>query len=68
MRREFSVSLRHAHGLFPQCLRSVAFCKVNLLLNILRQRADGFHELETVLHPVDLCDLLAFGARDRAFT
>jgi 4-diphosphocytidyl-2-C-methyl-D-erythritol kinase len=35
-------------------------CKVNLLLNVLRKRADGFHELETVLHPVNVCDLLSF--------
>ncbi len=35
-------------------------CKVNLLLNILRKRADGFHELETVMHPVNLCDRLSF--------
>jgi 4-diphosphocytidyl-2-C-methyl-D-erythritol kinase len=35
-------------------------CKVNLLLNILSKRADGFHELETVMHPVKLHDLLSF--------
>jgi len=35
-------------------------CKVNLLLNILGQRADGFHELETVMQPVALCDELSF--------
>jgi 4-diphosphocytidyl-2-C-methyl-D-erythritol kinase len=35
-------------------------CKVNLLLNILGKRPDGFHELETVMHPVSLCDQLAF--------
>ncbi len=35
-------------------------CKVNLLLNILGRRADGYHELETVLHPVNLCDDLSF--------
>jgi 4-diphosphocytidyl-2-C-methyl-D-erythritol kinase len=35
-------------------------CKVNLLLNVLGQRPDGFHELETVLHPVNLCDQLTF--------
>jgi 4-diphosphocytidyl-2-C-methyl-D-erythritol kinase len=35
-------------------------CKVNLLLNILGQRPDGFHELETVMQPVKLCDRLAF--------
>src|SRR6266566_4718620 len=35
-------------------------CKVNLLLNILGKRADGFHELETVFHPVNVCDHLRF--------
>ncbi|MGD1085496.1 MAG: 4-(cytidine 5'-diphospho)-2-C-methyl-D-erythritol kinase [Verrucomicrobiota bacterium] len=43
-------------------------CKVNLLLNILGKRPDGFHELETVLHPVGLDDSLTFqrqGARTR---
>jgi 4-diphosphocytidyl-2-C-methyl-D-erythritol kinase len=32
--------------------------KINLLLNILGKRADGFHELETVLHPVAIFDEL----------
>jgi 4-diphosphocytidyl-2-C-methyl-D-erythritol kinase len=40
-------------------LEKKSFCKVNLLLNILGRRADGFHELETVLHPVNLCDQLS---------
>jgi 4-diphosphocytidyl-2-C-methyl-D-erythritol kinase len=35
-------------------------CKVNLLLNILGRRSDGFHELETILHPVNVCDRLIF--------
>jgi 4-diphosphocytidyl-2-C-methyl-D-erythritol kinase len=35
-------------------------CKVNLILNILGKRPDGFHELETVLHPVNLHDSLSF--------
>ncbi len=35
-------------------------CKVNLLLNILGKRADGFHELETVMHPIAVCDMLNF--------
>jgi 4-diphosphocytidyl-2-C-methyl-D-erythritol kinase len=35
-------------------------CKVNLLLNILGKRADGFHELETVMHPVNVFDELSF--------
>jgi len=40
-----------------------SFCKVNLLLNILGKRPDGFHALETVMQPVNLRDLLTF---DRA--
>ncbi len=35
-------------------------CKVNLLLNILGKRADGFHELETVMQPVNICDEMVF--------
>ena len=35
-------------------------CKVNLLLNILGRRADGFHELETVLYPLPVFDRLIF--------
>jgi 4-diphosphocytidyl-2-C-methyl-D-erythritol kinase len=35
-------------------------CKVNLLLNILGRRPDGFHELETLMHPVPLYDELNF--------
>jgi 4-diphosphocytidyl-2-C-methyl-D-erythritol kinase len=38
-------------------------CKVNLLLNILGKRPDGFHELETVMQPVNLCDELTFERR-----
>lgn len=35
-------------------------CKVNLLLNILGKRPDGYHELETLMHPVALVDRLVF--------
>src|ERR1051325_1282431 len=35
-------------------------CKVNLLLNILGKRPDGFHELETVMHPINVFDELSF--------
>jgi len=51
----------------PVCGKSIAVslekpspCKVNLLLNILGRRPDGFHELETVLHPVRVFDRLSF--------
>jgi 4-diphosphocytidyl-2-C-methyl-D-erythritol kinase len=41
-------------------LETKSHCKVNLLLNILGRRADGYHELETVLHPVNVFDELNF--------
>lgn len=41
-------------------LEKPSSCKVNLLLNILGKRADGFHELETVMQPVNVCDRLTF--------
>lgn len=33
-------------------------CKVNFLLNILGKRPDGYHDLETVFHPVRVFDVL----------
>jgi len=41
-------------------LEKSSHCKVNLLLNILGRRADGFHELETVMQPVRVFDRLTF--------
>lgn len=41
-------------------LEKTSCCKVNLLLNILGKRPDGFHELETLMHPVPLHDRLTF--------
>ena len=46
--------------LILQTLEKHSFCKVNLLLNILGKRLDGFHELETVMHPVFIFDNLSF--------
>jgi 4-diphosphocytidyl-2-C-methyl-D-erythritol kinase len=41
-------------------LKKKSPCKVNLLLNILGKRPDGFHELETVMQPVNLFDEIYF--------
>src|ERR1700679_2856216 len=41
-------------------MRLTSPCKVNLLLNILGRRPDGFHEIETVMQPVNFCDELYF--------
>jgi 4-diphosphocytidyl-2-C-methyl-D-erythritol kinase len=51
-------------------LEKTSCCKVNLLLNILGKRPDGFHDLETVMHPVGLHDRLSFdrGGREIKLT
>ena len=45
---------------FVAMLRRESPCKINLLLNILGRRPDGFHELETLFHHVPLTDELRF--------
>ncbi len=49
-------------------LQRTSPCKVNLLLNLLGLRADGFHELETVMQPVPLTDELEFSAQPSGIT
>lgn len=34
--------------------------KINLGLNILRKREDGYHDIETFFYPINLCDTLTF--------
>ena len=41
-------------------IQKLSPCKINLLLNILGKRDDGFHELETILMPVPLYDELSY--------
>jgi 4-diphosphocytidyl-2-C-methyl-D-erythritol kinase len=38
-----------------------SFAKLNLHLEVLRRRTDGYHELRTVFQVVDLCDLVRIG-------
>lgn len=51
---QYPVSSHHHHSL----LNMVLFpnCKINLGLTIIRKRADGYHDLETVFYPVGLRD------------
>src|SRR5438874_369631 len=46
-------------------LEKQSFGKVNLLLNILGRRPDGFHELETVLYPIGVYDRLSLARAPR---
>lgn len=37
---------------------AISNCKINIGLNIIGKRADGFHDIETVFYPVEWCDLI----------
>jgi 4-diphosphocytidyl-2-C-methyl-D-erythritol kinase len=41
-----------------QGMEELARAKVNLFLRVLRRREDGFHEIETSMAPITLCDSL----------
>ena len=40
--------------------------KLNLFLEVLSRRADGYHEIETLMVPIDCQDTLRFSNRDDA--
>lgn len=42
-------------------------CKINLGLNVVGKRPDGYHDIETVLYPVPLCDTLEVTEMDAQF-
>lgn len=37
-------------------VKEYAYAKINLYLDVLSKREDGFHEVKTVMHTVSLCD------------
>ena len=41
-------------------MRLRSACKINLTLDVLSRREDGYHELQSVVHTVALCDELEF--------
>ena len=41
-----------------QGIEELAHAKVNIFLRVLRRREDGFHEIETFMAPITLCDSL----------
>ncbi len=46
---------------FPYTVRVLAPAKVNLFLEVLGKRPDGFHEIATLMLAIDLADVLDFG-------
>jgi 4-diphosphocytidyl-2-C-methyl-D-erythritol kinase len=41
-------------------IKEKAYAKINLFLNVLSKRPDGYHEMEMVMTPLELHDLLTF--------
>ena len=37
-------------------IKEKAYAKINLFLDVLKKRSDGYHEIRSVMHAVDLCD------------
>jgi 4-diphosphocytidyl-2-C-methyl-D-erythritol kinase len=46
-------------------MRTASYAKINWSLRIVRKRADGFHELETLFQQISLHDVLTFTPSDR---
>jgi 4-diphosphocytidyl-2-C-methyl-D-erythritol kinase len=45
-------------------IRCVAPAKVNLFLEVLGKRADGYHEIATLMAAIDLCDMIDLSLAD----
>lgn len=46
-------------------MRRLSPAKVNLHLSVLRKRLDGYHDLQTLMQPISLCDELNFVKREK---
>ena len=46
-------------------LETLAYAKINLSLEIIGKRDDGYHEIKTVMHTIDLADRLTFSQAER---
>ncbi len=46
-------------------LRSLAYAKVNLSLEVLGRRDDGYHDIVTIMQTVDLADVITISASER---
>lgn len=49
----------------PETIARLAYAKLNLTLEVLGRRPDGFHEVKTVLQTIDLADRLTFEPHER---
>lgn len=42
--------------------------KINLILNVLDKRSDGYHELETIMHQISLIDIIHIELKEENIT
>lgn len=42
-----------------------AYAKINIGLDVLRRRPDGYHEVKMIMQTVDICDVLTFTRQER---
>lgn len=49
-------------------MKQSAPCKVNLALDILRRREDGYHDMRMVMQSISLCDTVTVEERGEGFT
>ncbi len=49
----------------PMPLHARAYAKINLGLLVVRRREDGYHDIETIFHRIDLFDRLTFEPDER---
>lgn len=60
----FKTSIFKPHLSRTQNMLCFPNAKINLGLNIIEKRPDGFHNIETVFHPIPLCDALEIAESD----
>jgi len=44
-----------------------AYAKINLTLEVIGKREDGYHEIASVVQAIDLCDILSFQPREHIY-
>jgi 4-diphosphocytidyl-2-C-methyl-D-erythritol kinase len=66
---KYPISMHNAHMSHAQRAQTSvdirfvqAFAKINLTLDVLGRRADGYHDLATVMQTIDLCDTICLSA------
>jgi 4-diphosphocytidyl-2-C-methyl-D-erythritol kinase len=51
----------------PKVRFGKAYAKINLTLEVLGKREDGYHEIASVMQAIDLCDILSFQPREHIY-